>query len=730
MNWPFNEGSITAELAGIRVGVRGDSHTVRAQADTVFVKYAGRLSAPWVTAWIFGISLLGVAVWWHTSKSFDKNRVYRIGYEPNPPFQIQGDDGRPRGIAVDTVSVAAKRAGIQLQWILDTSRTAESLRTKQVDLWPLMTDTKERRKIIHFSDPWIISDNYLIARGASSARPAGDFDGAIRFAGPKVFHTLITRIWPKAKTEELPDPALLPEPMCRGTYPYVLASAHQANNLMRALLVQCPKTDFRAHHLAEVTGRLGVASTFEAAGVAERLHEEILAMAEDDELGGILAKYAYVGLTETRAILSQMQAERQSGTLSLALSGLVAALALLCWVAWHLRHARTAADAASAAKSEFLAKMSHEIRTPMGGVIGMIELTLDEPLSAAQKDYLQTAHSSARALLAILNDILDFSRIEAGRLDITPADVALRDLVNDVARLMTPVARGKGLNFETAVADNVPAWIRTDPVRVKQILLNLVGNSVKFTERGWVRIHIQVTTDPVPTLLFQVSDTGIGIAAGKHATMFEPFVQADGSTVRKFGGSGLGLAISKQLVGMMGGRIWFESSPGTGSVFSFTTPAITAAQGAAPPVIPMHDLEPASALCILVAEDNRVNQKLIRGLLERDGHHVTIVGTGLSAVSAIQNGGSFDLVLMDIQMPEMDGFEATAVIRALPGVTDRCLPIVALTAHAQVGFGAACMDAGMNAYLTKPIEIDALRQVLARYSRPVLRLPLEKPRRA
>jgi CheY-like chemotaxis protein len=395
------------------------------------------------------------------------------------------------------------------------------------------------------------------------------------------------------------------------------------------------------------------------------------------------------------------------------------ALCVLTLVAWRLRRARAAADAANTAKSAFLANMSHEIRTPLGGVLGMIELALDGQLASAQRELLDTAHSSARTLLALLNDILDLSRIEARRLELTPVDFQPRVLLEEIATLMAPVARAKGLTFTRVVDDAVPAWLRADPVRVRQVLLNLIGNAIKFTERGGVTVRVElepgIRHETGHHLRVSVHDTGIGVPADKSAAIFEPFRQADGSIVRKFGGTGLGLTISRQLVELMGGRIWFESEAGAGSTFRCTLGFADADPAAGTrQATTTADLLPARSLQVLVAEDNPVNQRLIRAFLEKDRHRVILVESGQAAVEAMVDG-AFDLILMDIQMPVMDGFEATAAIRALD-TPCRTVPIVALTAHAQIGYEAICLAAGMDGYLSKPLDRTALRRVLSRVS--------------
>jgi CheY-like chemotaxis protein len=366
----------------------------------------------------------------------------------------------------------------------------------------------------------------------------------------------------------------------------------------------------------------------------------------------------------------------------------------------------------------------------MNGVLGMTELLLGTPLDPQQREYVEMVKDSAESLLTVINDVLDFSKIEAGEMIFEPREFGLRETIATLLKPLQLNARQKGIVLVTAVADGVPDRLMADPHRLGQILLNLTANAVKFTHEGSVTVHVsmdETAADGKAMLHIEVQDTGIGIPKEKQAHIFEPFKQADGSTTRKYGGTGLGLSICTRLVDAMGGRLWVESPPSRprhattvaqhqGTAFHAVVAVGTAAAPRLRVVDPV-DHPVRTGLHILLADDNVVNQRVAQILLERDGHRVTVVSTGADAVAAAK-ATAYDAILMDVQMPVMGGFEATAAIRKEDRGRQRHVPIIAMTAHAMDGDEARCLTHGMDAYVAKPMTIGELRRALAETTRP------------
>ncbi len=393
-----------------------------------------------------------------------------------------------------------------------------------------------------------------------------------------------------------------------------------------------------------------------------------------------------------------------------------------------LEEAMLRAQAANEAKSEFLANMSHELRTPMAGILGMLDVTLESELPDEHRDQLETAQRCAYSLLSLLNDILDLSKIESGKLGLEKIPFDVRIVLQDCVRSFQPKADEMGIDLVCQVSPAVPEEVVGDPLRMRQIFANLLSNAIKFTVAGHVRVTLDATPATGGELLvrFAVEDTGIGIPAEKLPLIFEKFTQVDGSVSRRFGGTGLGLAITRRLVEMHGGEISVESQPGKGSTFTANLRCV------APPPVPAKT--PASALGhgasdasegsparVLVVEDNKVNQKVVTTVLRKRGFTVELANNGVEALELLERDDAYRLVIMDVQMPVMDGLEATRRIRLNPKWKN--LPILAMTAHAMNGDREKCLSAGMNGYISKPVHPSHLLSVMNEYMTPAETLP-------
>jgi signal transduction histidine kinase/FixJ family two-component response regulator len=658
------------------------------------------------------VGLVGLGVYWRTLR-MPLQRSLKIGFQDNPPLQYVDAEGRPGGPSFELVELAAERRKIRLEWVFTPEGPERALSTKRLDLWPLLLDMPERRHVLYVSEPWAKTTYGIISRPSLPIQRTEDVAGktlaaTIHVAGDaRVVH----RYFRTASIVPELDSGAVISAVCSGAAATGLVAI---NPLHGPLLTTCNGKPLLVRAVNDATYWIGVGaakSDPEAQKAAEILSQEIGAMAADGAAANIDFRWNTAMSTEISTIFAYRKARLYETVLLVALSVFAITLLVALGLARRLTVSQRVAENANRAKSEFLANMSHEIRTPMNGILGMTQLALSLADKVEQKEYLETVRSCASSLLALLNGILDLSRIEAGKLTFELVPFDPRQLMAEAVQLMEPSARAKGLYLRADGAADVPKQVVGDPLRVRQVLVNLLGNAVKFTESGGVEARIRADA-PGKELVFTVRDTGIGVPLNKQETIFAAFSQADGSISRKYGGTGLGLAISSKLVHMMGGAMRIESQPGDGATFEFVVPFQSAPGGTEAGSALAVEPGPLRVLRILLAEDNIVNQKVAKRLLEMSGHSVLAVANGKEALAAIQKE-SFDVVLMDIQMPEMDGFEATARIRASEANQSFHLPILALTAHAMSGDRERCLSAGMDGYVSKPLQTSELLQALA-----------------
>jgi signal transduction histidine kinase/ActR/RegA family two-component response regulator len=639
--------------------------------------------------------------------------ILRAGIRNNSLSTSLNPEGRVDALAVEVLAEAARRIGIRLDWVDCPEGPDLALRSKKVDLWPMAMVLAERKSQFHITEPWLASERCLVTKGAPPKR----WDG-VRVAyglGPE--SQLLAAAPAALPIHALGDVAAVGA-ICAGeaSAAYVLTQSLGAFVLKKPF--GCETADLRVTPVYGKPLKLGIGSTFQHAREADELRIEVGRMAAAGKLEELFSKYSLYSTAETAGIYELLDANRRTEVFQTSAIGLGIGLAILLWLIWRVRESRRVAEKATSAKSEFLANMSHEIRTPLNGIVAMTELLARSNLSAEQREMASVVLTSSESLLTIVNDILDFSKIEAGGLRVEEIPFDLRATVNDAIRLFTPRANEKKLTLDSYIAPGITPMIVGDPVRVRQVLMNLIANAIKFTAEGGIKVEVRAVGDPVvgPAALFRVTDTGIGIAPEVSAKLFRAFSQADSATTRKYGGTGLGLAIALRLVTLMGGSIGMESEPGKGSTFWFILPAKAAEVPAAQPTVveqPAAEKVPDAARAsyrIMIVEDNPVNQIVASRALITLGYVADVVSGGEAALEALDRT-HFDLILMDCQMPGMDGYAATVEIRRRERGRSR-MPIVAMTANPIEGDRERCIASGMDDYLSKPIRLAALKKML------------------
>ena len=634
-----------------------------------------------------------------------EQRTYRIGVDNAPPYQRWVPGSGAQGYSVDVLSEAARRKNIRLQWLNLPLGPKHAFDHGLVDLWPLIAVRAGAEWGYLMGNPWM--QNYYAIVYRAPAEP--DWNTAkMAISYLPFMRSLAARRYPKTVQIPAADRYQAMAAFCRGEADSTFLEVRLLEPLLLARPPACRDVAIRVQVMPDSVQMLATGSTAEAAPVADLLWHGIQEQLDDGSIGRAADRWFLFSSTE-QTVMTQLREARRRNALMLALVlTLVVFILALFYVVRRMRSARQAAELANRTKSEFLANVSHEVRTPMNGVLGMLELLADTPLSPEQRAHVDTVRESAEVQLAILNDLLDSAKIESGHLPIERLPLSPAATLHQIDQTYGPSARAKGLRWKTTIAPDVPPWIFGDSLRLHQVLVNLVNNAIKFTAQGEVSLSLTFhQTGGQPTVQVAVTDSGPGLSPAMQLRVFEKFIQADSSTTRRFGGTGLGLSIARRLVELMGGSLELTSQIGQGSCFTFSVPAEPAPAAV---VESPHGPAPSFAgLRVLVVEDNLVNQKVASGLLARMGIDVDVARNGIEALALFPQC-QYAAILMDCQMPEMDGYEATRRIRALP--TGGHLPIIALTAGASPAERAQALAAGMDAFLPKPVRFADLETTL------------------
>ncbi|MDQ8204419.1 ATP-binding protein [Pelagicoccus sp. SDUM812003] len=679
----------------------------------------------------FLLALFAWAYWYlAVGRALDlaRSQPIRIGYQQSPPYQIIASDGSLGGVGLDIVAEAARRLGIELEWVYSPLAPDVHLPRGDVDMWPIVTDLPHRRDDFYITKPIYENALGLLYLGERSLRDPRELKGKqVAYYDREPGITLAAKLLPGVDLMPLPSHEQAIDAVFSGASSAAFLWSTKTNSIdFKAAIDEFGKGEaFQFYYFHDETITCGIAASYQspaAMAAADLIREEIGDLVKEGFVHETYFRYFLDPENEISSYFLVHQLERRTLGQSVAIGVLFVALAALLVMSIKLRRSREAARAASAAKSEFLAVMSHEFRTPLNGIMGMAQVAKLGELDPEQEEVFDVILQSSESMLTLVNDVLDLSKIEAGKIELEPVPMNLQSLFNTTVGFFDFLARRKGIEFSAVIDPSCPIHFIGDEARLRQILFNLVGNAVKFTSKGGVYVTASsIRTENGELLVIEVRDTGIGIEKTRYEEIFETFTQGDSSHSRKFDGTGLGLAISRKLARLMSGDIFVESSLGEGSVFSVALPlaldsrrgedsAQSESESAFSRNLSSEERRIPSVRKVLVVDDNQINLKTCCAILEKLGIETERAADGVEAVERYEVG-RFDVVLMDLQMPHMDGWEATRAIRRKEDGLGRT-PIIALTAHTLQRQTIDRLEREMDGYLTKPIEIRLLARTL------------------
>jgi signal transduction histidine kinase/CheY-like chemotaxis protein len=599
------------------------------------------------------------------------NRTVRAIFNQNPPYYHLPLGGQPEGAMIELFNQAARRKGIQLEWVLWQAAPEELMRAGRAELVFLSVVSPARQREFHLTEPWLRVEAQLIWRKTPEHMGLPDLSGKqLGVPGYRLYEDMARKHFPSSKIVRRASRIDLVEMVCEGALEAAVVDARSISMVLLDRPKSCQGTPLGMDSIQEADNALAIMSTKNVANVAESIRDSISEMGSDGSMRAVYQKWGVGFLPETRMLEEIRSSQANNRILIYLLAGAGVLIVAVVLLAIRLRRAQVKADLASDAKSAFLATMSHETRTPLNGIIGLAEALEEEATNPSHKGMASSIAQCGRSLVALVNDVLDHSKLDAEKLTLKRETFSLRGVLQPVVESLGAVARQKGIDLQFSIAPDVPAWCEGDSLRITQVIFNLLGNAIKFTEHGVVGLHLSMNDSQVR---FEVSDTGIGLSELERQQLFQAFWQGDQGTTRKYEGTGLGLSISQRLIVKMGGTIGVGSEKGKGSTFWFqlALPPREVPRAEVPTVVP----NSTRPLKILFADDNLVNQKVVERLILKLGHAVELVSDGAQAVERFQSG-EFDIILMDCHMPVEDGFSAAARIRSLEKDSGNRIPII------------------------------------------------------